>query len=135
MFKFNFFKFKGKGGVIGLLEVFIFGFKGDLKSLKVSLGFLEGEVEVEVFLLKGKFFLFKSKKLWYCLNLFSDEREFFGFFILMGILEFEGGEVLLEGGKVKGKYGKLKFGIFGGLGLKSKGYYEVIGSDDEIGKL
>lgn len=63
MFKYIFFKFKGKGGVIGLFEVFIFGFKGDLKSLKVSLGFLEGEVEVEVFLFKGKFFLFKSKKL------------------------------------------------------------------------
>lgn len=63
MFKFNFFKFKGKGGVIGLLEVFISGFKGDLKSFKVSFGFLEGEVEVEIFSFKGKFFLFKSKKL------------------------------------------------------------------------
>lgn len=41
----------------------------------------------------------------------------------------------LEGGKAKAKHTKLKFGTFGGLGSKSKGHYEVTGSDDEAGKV
>lgn len=133
--KFNFSKPKGKGGVTGSPEASISGSKGDLKSSKVSLGSLEGEVEAESSSPKGKFSLFKSKKPRHRSNSFSDEREFSAPSTPTGTLEFEGGEMSLEGGKAKGKHGKLKFGTFGGLGSKSKGHYEVTGSDDEAGKL
>ncbi|XP_040322096.1 neuroblast differentiation-associated protein AHNAK isoform X2 [Herpailurus yagouaroundi] len=133
--KFNFSKPKGKGGVTGSPEASISGSKGDLKSSKASLGSLEGEAEAETSSPKGKFSLFKSKKPRHRSNSFSDERELSAPSTPTGTLEFEGGEVSLEGGKVKGKPGKLKFGTFGGLGSKSKGHYEVTGSDDEAGKL
>ncbi|XP_026945847.1 neuroblast differentiation-associated protein AHNAK isoform X3 [Sagmatias obliquidens] len=133
--KFNFSKPKGKPGVTGSPEASIPGSKGDLKSSKASLGSLEGEAEVETSSPKGKFSLFKSKKAQHRSNSFSEEREHSASSTPPGTLEFEGGEVLLEGGKVKGKHGKLKFGTFGGLGSKSKGHYEVTGSDDEAGKL
>lgn len=133
--KFNFSKPKGKGGVTGSPEASISGSKGDLKSSKASLGSLEGEAEAEASSPKAKFSLFKSKKPRHRSNSFSDEREFSAPATPTGTLEFEGGEVSLEGGKVKGKHGKLKFGTFGGLGSKSKGHYEVTGSDDEAGKL
>jgi hypothetical protein len=133
--KFNFSKPKGKGGVTGSPEASISGSKGDLKSSKASLGSLEGEAEAETSSPKGKFSLFKSKKPRHRSNSFSDEREFSAPSTPTGTLEYEGGELSLEGGKVKGKHGKLKFGTFGGLGSKSKGHYEVTGSDDEAGKL
>lgn len=133
--KFNFSKPKGKGGVTGSPEASISGSKGDLKSSKASLGSLEGEAEAETSSPKAKFSLFKSKKPRHRSNSFSDEREFSAPSTPTGTLEFEGGDVSLEGGKVKGKHGKLKFGTFGGLGSKSKGHYEVTGSDDEAGKL
>ncbi|VTJ62607.1 Hypothetical predicted protein [Marmota monax] len=133
--KFNFSKPKGKGGVTGSPEASISGSKGDLKSSKASLGSLEGEAEAEASSPKGKFSLFKSKKPRHRSNSFSDEREFSAPSTPTGTLEFEGGEMSLEGGKVKGKHGKLKFGTFGGIGSKSKGHYEVTGSDDEAGKL
>ncbi|XP_044775658.1 neuroblast differentiation-associated protein AHNAK isoform X1 [Neomonachus schauinslandi] len=133
--KFNFSKPKGKGGVTGSPEASISGSKGDLKSSKASLGSLEGDAEADTSSPKGKFSLFKSKKPRHRSNSFSDERELSAPSTPTGTLEFEGGEVSLEGGKVKGKHGKLKFGTFGGLGSKSKGHYEVTGSDDETGKL
>lgn len=134
--KFNFSKPKGKGGVAGSPEASISGSKGDLKSSKASLGSLEGDTDdVETSSPKGKFSLFKSKKPRHRSNSFSDERELSAPSTPTGTLEFEGGDVSLEGGKVKGKHGKLKFGTFGGLGSKSKGHYEVTGSDEEAGKL
>lgn len=133
--KFNFSKPKGKGGVTGSPEASISGSKGDLKSSKASLGSLEGEAEAETSSPKAKFSLFKSKKPRHRSNSFSDERELSAPSTPTGTLEFDGGEASLEGGKVKGKQGKLKFGTFGGLGSKSKGHYEVTGSDDEAGKL
>ena len=133
--KFSFSKPKGKAGVTGSPEASVSVSKGDLKSSKASLGSLEGEAEVETSSPKGKFSLFKSKKPQHRSNSFSEEREPSASSTPPGTLEFEGGEVLLEGGKVKGKHGKLKFGTFGGLGSKSKGHYEVTGSDDEAGKL
>lgn len=126
--KFTFSKPKGKGGVTGSPEASVSGSKGDLKSSKASLGSLEGEAEVETSSPKGKFSLFKSKKPRNRSNSFSDEREFSAPSTPTGTLEFAGGEG-------KGKHGKLKFGTFGGLGSKSKGHYEVTGSDDEAGKL
>lgn len=126
--KFTFSKPKGKGSVTGSPEASISGSKGDLKSSKASLGSLEGEVEAEASSPKGKFSLFKSKKPRHRSNSFSDEREFSAPSTPTGTLEFAGGEV-------KGKHAKLKFGTFGGLGSKSKGHYEVTGSDDEAGKL
>lgn len=133
--KFTFSKPKGKAGVAGSPEASVSGSKGDLKSSKASLGSLEGEAEVDTSSPKGKFSLFKSKKPSHRSNSFSDEREHSAPTTPTGTLEFEGGEVALEGGKVKGKHGKLKFGTFGGLGSKSKGHYEVTGSDDEASKL
>lgn len=133
--KFNFSKPKGKGGVTGSPEASIAGSKGDLKSSKASLGSLEGEAEGETSSPKGKFSLFKSKKPRHRSNSFSDERELSEPSTPTGTLEFEGGEVSLEGGKAKAKHTKLKFGTFGGLGSKSKGHYEVTGSDDEAGKV
>ena len=133
--KFTFSKPKGKAGVAGSPEATVSGSKGDLKSSKASLGSLEGEAKVDTSSPKGKFSLFKSKKPSHRSNSFSDEREHSAPTTPTGTLEFEGGEVALEGGKVKGKHGKLKFGTFGGLGSKSKGHYEVTGSDDEAGKL
>nr|XP_042116440.1 neuroblast differentiation-associated protein AHNAK isoform X2 [Peromyscus maniculatus bairdii]XP_042116455.1 neuroblast differentiation-associated protein AHNAK isoform X3 [Peromyscus maniculatus bairdii] len=126
--KFNFSKPKGKGGVTGSPEASISGSKGDLKSSKASLGSLEGEADAEASSPKGKFSLFKSKKPRHRSNSFSDEREFSAPSTPTGTLEFAGGEA-------KGKHGKLKFGTFGGLGSKSKGHYEVTGSDDEAVKL
>lgn len=133
--KFTFSKSKGKGSMTGSPEASISGSKGDLKSSKASLGSLEGEVDVEAASPKGKFSLFKTKKSRHRSNSFSDEREHSAPCTPTGTLEFGGGEVSLEGGKVKGKSGKLKFGTFGGLGSKSKGHYEVTGSDEEAGKL
>nr|XP_048313768.1 neuroblast differentiation-associated protein AHNAK isoform X1 [Myodes glareolus] len=126
--KFNFSKPKGKGGVTGSPEASISGSKGDLKSSKASLGSLEGEADAEASSPKGKFSLFKSKKPRHRSNSFSDEREFSAPSTPTGTLEYAGGEV-------KSKHGKLKFGTFGGLGSKSKGHYEVTGSDDEAAKL
>lgn len=133
--KFTFSKAKGKGSAASSPEVSISGSKGDLKSSKASLGSFDGEVEAEASSPKGKFSFFKSKKPRHRSSSFSDEREHSAPVTPTGTLEFGSGEVSIEGGKVKGKHGKLKFGTFGGLGSKSKGHYEVTGSDEEAGKL
>ncbi|XP_021107469.1 neuroblast differentiation-associated protein AHNAK isoform X3 [Heterocephalus glaber] len=133
--RFTFSKPKGKGSSSGSPEASVSESRGDLKSSKASLGSLEGEAEPEVLSPRGKFSLFKSKKPRPRSGSFSEDREPSAPSTPTGTLEFEGGELSLEGGKAKGKHGKLKFGTFGGLGSKSRGHYEVTGSDEDAGKL
>lgn len=126
--KFNFSKQKGKsGGALGSPEISgsVSGSRGDLKSSKVSLGSAEGELDGgEGPSAKGKFSLFKSKKTRHRSSSLSDERSSHS--TPTGTLELDIGS-----GADKGKQGKMKFGTFGGIGSKTKGSYEVTGSDEE----
>ncbi|KAG8146627.1 hypothetical protein E2320_013765 [Naja naja] len=105
--RFAFSKPKVKGSV-GSPEVSTSG-AGVEGELKASLGSLEGEVE--------------TKKSRHRSSSFSDEHSSHS--TPTGTLEHEGD---------KGKHAKIKFGTFGGIGSKSKGSYEVTGSDDEAGR-
>ncbi|KAG8146622.1 hypothetical protein E2320_013760 [Naja naja] len=121
--RFAFSKPKVKGSV-GSPEVSTSG-AGVEGELKASLGSLEGEVEVGEAAVspKGKFSFFKTKKSRHRSSSFSDEHSSHS--TPTGTLEHEGD---------KGKHAKIKFGTFGGIGSKSKGSYEVTGSDDEAGR-
>lgn len=105
--KFTFSKQKAKGG--GSLEASgsVSGSKPDLKSSKASLGSTDGETEAA----KGVFAIFKPKKPRHRSASLSDEG---------------------PDGADRGK--APKFGTFGGIGSRSRGSYEVTGSDEEAEK-
>lgn len=120
--KFNFSKAKGKSaGGAGSPELPAHGV--DLKASKASLGSVEGDLD-EGTTAKGKFSLFKSRKARHRSSSFSDDRSAHS--SPTGTLEMEGA--------AKTKAPKMKFGTFGGMGSKTKGSYEVTGSDEEAAK-